>query len=70
MVPASASSHSTIADERGRRALDVVVSHHVPEAMRLLELVARERDPLPDLARALGRALAQPPLELGARPPR
>ena len=32
--------------------------------MRLLELLARERDPLADLARALGRALAETPLEL------
>ena len=65
MVPARASSHSTIAARAVRGALDVVVPHHVAEAMRLLELRAREVDPLADLAGALGRALAEPALELG-----
>ena len=60
-----ASSHSTTRDERGRRALEVVVPHHVAEAVRLLELLARERDPLADLARALRRPVAEPALELG-----
>ena len=46
------------------RALQIVVSHHVPEAMRLLELRAGELDALLDLPGALGRALAKPPFEL------
>ena len=47
------------------RPLDVVVANHVAEAVRLLELVTRERDPVADLAGALRRAGAQPALELG-----
>src|SRR5512145_659810 len=45
--------------ERRRRPFQVVVSHHVPEPVRLLELRAGERDAAFDLAGALGRALPQ-----------
>ena len=65
MVPASRQLAFDDGRDRRRRTLDVVVSHHVPEAMRLLELTAGEQDPLADLAGALGRSLAQAPLELG-----
>ena len=44
--------------------LELVVLDDVVELVRLLELLAREGDPLADLARALGRPLAQPALEL------
>ena len=40
-------------DEGGkcaRRALEVVVSHHVAKLVRALELLARQRDPFADLA--------------------
>src|SRR6476659_7623520 len=53
--------------ERGqgsRRPGQVVVSHHVAESMCLLQLCARKLDSPLDLPGALGRALAQPALEL------
>ena len=57
-------SRSTIAASTSPARVDVVVPHHVAEVVRLLELVAGERDPLLDLAGRLRRTLAQPPLEL------
>jgi hypothetical protein len=44
--------------------LDLVVLDHVVEEVLLLQLVARELEPLLDLALALGGTLAQPPLVL------
>src|SRR5581483_2304968 len=51
-------------DALGRRPLPVVVLDDVVEAPGKLLLLPRERDPLAHLARALGRALLQPSLEL------
>ena len=54
-------------DDRGEhlaRPREVVVSHHVAEAVCLLELTTGDRDPLADLAGRLGRTLAEPALEL------
>ena len=47
------------ATDVGPGAVDVVVAHHVPEPVRLLELVPCDGDPLADLSRRLGRPLAQ-----------
>ena len=65
MVPARCELPFDEGREGLGRPLDVVVPDHVAEAVGLLELLARDRDPLADLARALGRAGAQPALELG-----
>src|SRR5262249_24842918 len=50
--------------QRCGRALEIVVSHHVPELVRALELLAGEGDALADLPRALSRPLAEPALKL------
>ena len=47
--------------------VEVVVLDDVVEAARLPAAAPGEVDPLADLARALGRPLAQPALELVAR---
>ena len=67
MVPAAANSRWTISSSSPRGALDLVVQHDVVELVRLRELLAREADPLADLALALARPLAQPALELRDR---
>ena len=46
-------------------AVEVVVLDDVVEESRLAKLVVGEVEPLADLTRALRRALAEPPLELG-----
>ena len=58
------SSRATMRDELVDGPLDVVVLDHVVELGGLLELAPRRAEPLADLAGALGRALAQPALEL------
>src|ERR671936_569504 len=50
--------------ELRRRALEIVVDDEVVELLRELQLLARERQPVADLAGALGRAFAQSPFEL------
>src|SRR5206468_2498334 len=51
----------------GNRTGNFVVYDHVVEHSLLTKLVLRQVEALADLARALGRALAQPPVELGER---
>ena len=46
------------------RTLDVVVDDDVVEVVRLVDLASSQREPLADLAGALGRPLAQAALEL------
>ena len=60
-----ASSCATMPRELLGRPLQSSLTTTWSNSFGLLELLARELEPLLDLAGALGRPLAQPPLELG-----
>ena len=67
MLPIAVADGVRDVDQVAHGALEVVVLDHVVEDSRLAKLAVGEVEALADLTRALRRALAEPPFELGPR---